>query len=310
MRPTPRDWLLLAGLGFVWGASFMATKIATADFPPLTLAGGRLAVAAATLLAVLALRGGGLPGFASAEERGFWRHAVAVAFLSNALPFSLLAWGQRHIDSSLAGVLMATVPLFVLPLAHQFVPGERMTRRRIAGFALGFAGVVVLVGPAATAALSGPADGPAALAVGACLATALCYASGSIVAKRAPQLGLVRFAAAALMIATAMVVPLAFALESPLSLRPSAETAAAVVYLGLVPTALATVMVLTLIRSAGPGFYTTVNYQIPLWSVVLGALALGESPEPRLGLALVLILAGVAVAQNLVGLRRGGHARG
>lgn len=318
MRPTPRDWLLLAGLGLVWGAAFMATKVATEDFPPLTLAGARLGLGALTLLAVLRLRGDWLPGFARPEERGFWRSAVAVAFLSNAMPFTLLSWGQRHIDSSLAGILTATVPLFVLPLAHRFVPGERMTRRRLSGVALGFAGVIVLAGPAAAAALAGggalvPLAGGGALAplaIGACLVSAFGYAAGSIVAKRAPQLGLIRFATAALAIATAMVLPLALVLEAPLAIRPSAAGAAALVYLGLVPTALATVMLLAVIGSAGPAFLSNVNYQIPVWAVALGALVLGETPSPRLGLALCLVLAGLAVAQNIVGIRRGGHARG
>ncbi len=306
--PTARDWALLALLGVVWGASFMATSVAARDFTPLSLAGSRLAIGAAALFAYLRLSGGRLPGWATTEERRFWLAALAVAILSNAMPFTSLSWAQRHIPSALAGVLMATVPFFVLPLAHLFVPGDRITWRKAGGFALGFLGVVVLIGPAAAGDLGG--EGPVLLAIGACLLTALGYASGSIVSKRAPQLGLVPFASAALLLAAALVVPLALLLEDPLAVRPAAEGVAALVYLGLVPTALAMVVLLEVIRSAGPGFLANVNYQVPIWAVVLGTLVLGEAANPRLGIALVLILSGLALAQNLVGLRRGAVPRG
>ncbi len=307
MTARPRDLAFLLALGMIWGAAFMATTVATRDFAPLSLAGIRLAVAALALLAILHLRGGRLPGISTPAERGFWAAAAAVAVLSNAVPFVSLSWAQRHIPSGLAGVLMATVPFFVLPLAHVFVPGDRLTARKLAGFGLGFLGVVVLIGPAA---LAPAGEGPVALAIGACLLTAAGYASGSIVAKRAPQLGLLPFGAAGLTIAAALVLPLAFLLEDPLGTVPSAEGALAILYLGLVPTAIATVMLLEVIRSAGPGFLSNVNYQVPLWAVLFGWMVLGEEPGPRLWLALALILAGLALAQTLVGLRRGAVPRG
>lgn len=306
MHATPRDWALLGGLGLIWGAAFMATKVATADFAPLSLAAGRLAAGALALGLVLRLTGGRLPG---PGARAFWLSALGVALLSNILPFTALAWGQRHVDSALAGVFMATVPLFVLPLAHFLVPGERMTLRRVTGFLMGFTGVLVLIGPAALAGL-GEGQGLALLAQGACLLAAFGYASGGIVAKRAPPHGLLVFGTAALGLAAAIAVPLALWQEAPLTRLPTIEGAAALIYLGLLPTALAQVMLLAIIRSAGPGFLSLVNYQVPVWAVLFGALVRGEAPSPRLGLALALILAGLAVAQVRVGLRRGAQPRG
>ena len=138
---------------------------------------------------------------------------------------------------------MTTVPFFVLPLGHLFVPGERMTARKTAGFALGFAGVAVLIGPAAMLEL-GSGDVLTLLAQVACLGVAVGYASGSIVSKRAPQLGLLRFAAASLLAAALMTMPLALAVEDPFGAAPGLPALGAVLYLGLVPTALATVMLL------------------------------------------------------------------
>ncbi|MEO0995503.1 MAG: DMT family transporter [Pseudomonadota bacterium] len=309
MRPSLRDWLMLATLGLIWGGAFMATKLAAIAVTPVSLAAVRLVIGAAALLAIMRLRGDRMPGFASAQERQFWVAAACVSVLANALPFTALSWAQQHIDSGLAGVLTTAVPFFLLPLAHVFVPGERMTWRRTFGFLVGFSGVCVLVAPEALASLSGAGEGvflPAALA---CLLAAFGYASGSVVAKLAPQFGLLPFAGAALSIAAVLTVPMALAVEDPLSIRPGATAMAAVLYLALVPTALANVMLLEVIRSAGPGFLSNVNYQIPLWAVGLGALALGEKPSADLWLALALVLAGLAIAQVRIGLRRGGHPR-
>ena len=308
-QPRPRDWLLLLGLGIIWGAAFGATKLATVDFRPLTIAGLRLGIAAATLFAILWLRGERFPGLSATRERRFWLAALAVGFLANAMPFTVLAWAQRYIDSALAAVLMSTMPLLVLPLGHLFVPGERITRRRVIGFVLGFAGVTVLIGPDALLAL-GSGGAVAVLAQLACILVAFGYASGAVVSKLAPDFGLLRFGTASLIFAALMTLPAALVLEWPPFAAPSTPALLSILYLGLVPTALATVMLLTVIASAGPGFLSLVNYQVPLWGVIFGAAFLGETPSPRLGLALVMILGGLAVAQSRLGLRRGAQVRG
>ena len=309
MTPTPRDWMLLFALGVIWGASFMATKLATADFAPLTIAGSRLGIAAITLTAVMWLRGSRFPGLSTPRERQFWLAALAVWILANVIPFTTLSWAQRHIDSGLAGVLMTTMPLVILPLGHFLVPGEQITLRKMTGFLIGFAGVGVLIGPDTFLSI-GSGGSVAVLAQASCLVVVLGYACGSIISKRAPQLGPVRFGAAALIMASLITVPLALMLESPLAIAPSLTGLVAVLYLGLVPTALATVMLLTLIGSAGPGFLSMVNYQVPLWAVVFGVVFLGETPSPRLGIALVIILFALTVAQSRLGLRRGGAVKG
>lgn len=308
-RATARDWAMLLSLGVIWGCAFMMTRIATAEFGPLSIAGIRLGLGAAILWLVLRARGERLPGLRTMAESRFWLAAIAVAVLSNAAPFTLLSWAQRHIDSGLAGVFMATVPLFVLPLGHLFIAGERMRARKVAGFALGFVGILVLIGWEALTGL-GTGGVTALLAQAACVGVAMCYAGGSIVSKLAPQLGLVRFATAALLLAALMTLPAAVVIEAPFARVPTLGAALALGYLGAVPTALATLLLLQVVQSAGPSFLSLVNYQVPVWAVVFGVAFLGEVPSPRLGLALVLILAGLGLAQGLLGLRRGAHARG
>ena len=132
----PRDWALLFALVAMWGSAFMFIKIAVAHVPPATIAAGRLAIGAVVLLIVIRAMGLRLPPFS-----GVWRQYAVLAFVGNALPFYLIAWGQRGIDSALAGILIAFMPLATLVLAHYFVRGEQVTRARAIGFVLGFIGI-------------------------------------------------------------------------------------------------------------------------------------------------------------------------
>lgn len=308
MTATLRDWILLSSLGLIWGASFTFTTIATADFGVLTLAAGRLVIGAAVLGMIMKIRRERLPELFLPENRRFWAFALASAMITNALPFTFLSFAQRYVDSSFAGVTMASVPLFVLPLAHMLVPGEAMTMRRCGGFILGFIGILVLFGPDALDEIGG--ETMLLLAQLACLGTAFCYALGSIVAKLAPQVGLLRFGTAALLIAAVIAVPIAWFGEGLPAAQPSLTGVAALVYLGLFPTGLATLMLLSVIASAGPGFLSLVNYLVPVWAVVFGILLLGEGLTWQMGAAVILIFSGLAVSQGIIGIRRGGHARG
>ena len=289
--PTPLAWLFLALLGLIWGGSFLGVAMALRGFGPLSIAAGRIGIAAAILTALAFATGPGLPAFDTGRGRRIWLHCIGMGLFSNALPFALLSWAQRQVTSGFAGISMAVVPLMVLPLAHVFVPGERMTWPKVAGFVLGFAGVVVLIGPAGLGA--GNADGVARLA---CIAASCSYAVGAIVTRLAPSGPYLGFAAGGLLVAAGLILPPALFLEG-LPADPPLAAILGVLYLGIFPTALATVMLVFVVQSAGPSFMSLVNYQVPVWAVLLGMLALGEElPHQFLG-ALLLILGGLAVSQ-------------
>ena len=139
------DWALLLALVAMWGSSFMFNKLGVATVPPLTLVAGRLTIGALTLLVLLYARGVRLPPLG-----GIWIAYGVLGVVGNALPFFLITWGQQVVDSALAGILMAAMPLATLVLAHFLVQDERMTAGRVAGFALGFVGIVFLMEPAAS----------------------------------------------------------------------------------------------------------------------------------------------------------------
>lgn len=289
-RHGPADWGLLLALTVLWGSAFLFTKIAVSTLPSPWVVVGRLAIGAVLLVPLALGVAARLP-----PSRRLWVFLVLMALFGNALPFTLIAWGQRFIDSGLAGILMAVMPLATLSLSHYLVPGERLTIYRLGGFALGFVGVVVLMGPEALLG-AGTAELLPMLAV---LAAAFCYAISAILARLRPPSDALSSAAATTTIATLMVTPTLFASAGGLALEqpPSVGSLGAVLVLGVFSTALATVLYFRLIRSAGPAFMSQLNYFIPLWAVLVGVLFLGERPQAKHLLALVLILGGVLLAQ-------------
>lgn len=291
-QPTVVNWLEIALLGVIWGGSFLAMHIALEGFAPLSVAAGRIILGAATLCVVcLALRIR-LPSWRT--NRRVWLFAVGMGFFSNALPFTLLAWAQLYVTSGFAGVSMAMVPLFTLVLAHFVLPGERMTVPRMVGFALGLVGVVLLIG---TDALSsgGAQLEPTARIV--CIVAALSYAIGSMITRRCPPVDPIGFSALALLAASVMLLPVAVLVDGVPQTLPPFNAVVAVVYLGLLPTALATLILVHVIRTAGPTFLSQTNYHVPIWSVAFGTTLLAEPLPPQFLIALGLILAGLMVSR-------------
>ncbi|MBI4205756.1 MAG: DMT family transporter [Betaproteobacteria bacterium] len=285
-----RDWLLLFALVAMWGSAFMFIKIAVATVPPATIAAGRLLIGAMVLLAVVYARGLRLPSLASA-----WRQYAWLAVIGNAVPFYLIAWGQQVIDSALTGILIAVMPLATLVLAHYFVHGEHITRHRAIGFILGFAGIVMLMGPAALTGFAGSAlQIVSQLAV---LAGALCYAANTIVARLTIKGDVLVVSAGVLLLASVMMVPVALALDRPWTLTPSSASIAAVVWLGIGATGIPTICYFALIGSAGPTFMSLVNYISPCLALLLGVVIMNEEPGPNAYAGLALILSGIALSQ-------------
>jgi drug/metabolite transporter (DMT)-like permease len=285
-------WLFL--LSLIWSSSFMAIKVGVGSIPPVTLAACRVLVAAIVLYGFVRLQGAELP-------RGvrFWTYCVLIGVIGNGLPFTLINWGEEHVDSGLAAILMSIMPLSTVVLAHFFADGERMTRAKLAGVVIGFAGVVILVGPEALKGLGGDAWRQLAVAGGA-----FSYGVAMVLARNMPPAPLVARSAAVMIVASVVMVPLALALDAPWRLRPDDAALIAALYLGLFPTAIATIIFFHLVQTAGPSMVAFVNYLIPVLGVGWGAMVLDERVTAEALVALVVILAGIAIAQ----VRRGGPA--
>lgn len=274
-----RGWALFAAVSVIWGMPYLFIKIAVDEISPSLLAWSRLALAAVVLLP-LAWRLGALRGL---RER--WRIITVFAAVEMAVPWPLLGFGEVHISSSLAAILVATVPLFVALLATRFDHSERPTVTRFIGMLIGLAGVVALVG------IDIGGKGDELLAALAILLVAFLYAIGPMIVKRRlSDLDPLGPVAASLGIASLLVLP--FALASLPDSMPSADTFASIAVLGLLCSALAFLLFFRLIAEVGPGKATIITYLNPVVALALGVVVLDESVTTGVVVGLLLILAG------------------
>ena len=296
-NPGLLNWLLVLALGVIWGGAFMSVRLSLDGFGPWSVAAWRTGIGGITLAVIGAALGQGIHKIPS---RRAWAFAAIIGAGAVALPFGMLSWGQQFIPSAFAGVAMGAVPLLVLPLVYLFSKDEGIGPRRIIGMVLGFVGLFILVGPGAAASTGHANEWLGRLA---CLAAAGCYASGSVITRRAPKMPPISFATASLLVAAMILIPIAALTEGWPDAFPAKPTAA-LFYAALLPTALAAVIRVRVITTAGSLFMSLTSYQVPIWSVVFGVSFMGEALPPQLFFALAIILTGIAISQSraLVGL--------
>jgi drug/metabolite transporter (DMT)-like permease len=282
---------MLVALALIWGASFMFIKVADRQISPSTLIMGRLGLAALTLAVVVPVAIGGRETVAELRANAGW--LVVVALVNTAAPFWLLSWGETRIDSGLASIIQAAVPIFNALLAFGFFREVRVTGLRLAGIGVGFVGVALLVGAQPSGKVLG------ALAV---VGMAFGYAVGGLLIGR--HLRSVRpmvIALASTAVSTVVALPAGIA-QAPHS-TPGWKEIGSVVALGVPGTALAYLLFFALITGAGASYASLVTYLIPPIALAYGAVFLGE----RFGLTafggLALVLAGVALGTGAVGGR-------
>lgn len=293
-----RWWPGFTALSAIWGASFALIKVAVdAGVPPVWVALWRCLAGALTLWAVLVARGEPVP-----RDRALWGHSAVVAVLLNTVPFTLFSYGETRISSVLAGVMNATTPLFTVLFAVLTVPAERRPgARRLIGLALGFAGVLTVLGIWHG---SGPDSGSgtgSGVAVGgaACLAAACCYGAGFAYTRRflagrpetVTTVSALQIGCAATELA--LVAPLAAGLPH----WPGTGVAVALLALGAVGTGVAYLLNLSVIRAAGTTVASAVTYVTPLWSTLLGAALLAEPVGWNALAGGALVIAAVALTR-------------
>ena len=289
-RPGAQDYALLFFLAFLWGTSFMIIKIAVESVPPLTLTAVRLSIAAILLCVVARWSGQSLPKSARA-----WVLVTLAAIFSNALPFTLISWGEEKIDSGLTAILMAVMPLTTVLLAHFLTQDEKLTLRKLVGVSFGIAGLVVLIGPDKLAQLGEETIRQLAVAT-----AAFCYGIGAIIAKHLMTENRRGTIAGIMLVASALQIPASLIVERPWTLDPTTVSVVAILVLGVVQTALANVVMFAIIRRQGAAFFSQINLLIPMIGVFGGALILAERPSPNAYVALAIILAGIVIARGRI----------
>ena len=273
-----RNAVMLFALSLIWGASFMFIKIADRELQPATVILGRLGLAALTL-ALLAPRG------TVAALRANARWLVVVGLVNTAIPFWLLTWGETRIQSGLASIIQAAVPIFNAALAFVFFRELRVTGTKLVGVGVGFVGVALLVGAQPQGKLLG------ALAV---VGMALCYGLGGLLASRHLRAAPPHAVALGTSAVAAIVAAPAGIAQAPDHV-PSWQTFAAIAVLAVAGTAVAYLLFFALISSAGSGYASLVTYLVPPVALAYGAVFLDERFGATAFIALAIILGGVGL---------------
>src|SRR5438874_7551353 len=286
----PLDWLILSALVVAWGSSFAMTKVAVTRLDAAWVMALRLSVAGLVLAAVVVLSKRQLPW-----DMKLWGWFAWLGLIRHAAPFFLITWGTHYVTSGLSGVLMGAVPIFVIVLAHFFLPDEPLTPVKTAGFILGFIGLMIVLGPEKLLHLS--AGGMSLGGEIAIIAGCMCYAVHGLFARRIPFRGPLEQATAVCLMGGVMGVIFAV-IVAPSGLAGAPSSAYfAVLGLGLLPTAIATLLMYRLVRDAGVTFIAYSNYLVPVYALIFGAVTLGEELTWNVGAGLAFILAGIAVSR-------------
>ncbi|MBW2227183.1 MAG: DMT family transporter [Deltaproteobacteria bacterium] len=230
-----KEWGLIIILSILWGGSFFFVGVAVKEVPPLTIVFCRVGLASIILLGIVYLKGDKMPASPS-----LWGGFIILGVLNNLIPFSLIVWGQTHIESGLASILNATTPIFSVVLAHLLTREERLTTNRVSGVLIGWIGVTVLIG------------------------------------RRFKDLSPLVVATGMLCSSTIMMTPLALIIDQPWNLSPSVMTLMALFGLAAISTSLAYIIYFRVLATSGPTNILLVTFLIPLSAILLGVTVLGE----------------------------------
>ena len=273
----------------IWSASFLLIKIGVGGIGPATLTCARLTIAALILWLFMRARNGRLP----LHRRALLLYLV-VGVMGNALPFTLISWGETHIDSSLAAIMIGAMPIVTFVLAHFFVPDEPMSARTVFGVCLGLGGLLTLIGWSALAGIGGGH----VLGQLAVLSAAICYGVTTVFVRTQPPFPGLQMATGAVLAAMLISIVPAFYFEDPFSMTPNFAQLGALAALGVFQTALAALLYFRVIRNLGATTFSQINYAVPILGGLWGVLLLGEVLQFRMLIALALVLVGVYFVQR------------
>lgn len=284
---------MLLILSILWGGSFYFVGVAVNELPTFTIVFLRVGIAALGLHLILRIVGERMPAGSA-----IWRTFFIMGFLNNLVPFSLIAWGQSHVASGLASIILATTPLFTVVVAHFMTADERLSGGRLAGIAAGIVGVVILVGSESLHGL-----GIALLAHIGLLGAALFYSFGGVFGRRFQRMGVTPLVTATGQItaSSVLLLPLALAVDRPWTLdMPSGGTWLAIAGLALLSTSLAYILYFRILAAAGATNLLLVTFLIPVSAIILGAAFLAQRLQANHFIGMAVIGLGLAAIDGRI----------
>jgi len=292
------EWSMMLLLSMLWGGSYFFVELALVEWSPLLIVGVRVVIASIVIWAMVLVAGMPVPRTREAWIAFFW-----LGLLNNVFPFLLIVWGQKEIESGLAGILNAAAPVFSVLVAGAWLKDEPMTRSRLLGAVLGLVGVGVLIGPSALQGWNA-----SLLAQVAVLGAALSYAFAGVYARRFPRMNIDPFVAAAgqLLMSSVVMTVLVLLFDSPSAVIGTSSTVwIAVVVMAVFSTALAYILYFRLIASAGATNAILVTLLIPITAILLGAIYLGERLEWTHFLGMAVVALGLSIIDGRLWRRDG-----
>ncbi|MBA3875427.1 MAG: EamA family transporter [Anaerolinea sp.] len=295
-RGSRLDWILFLALGLMWGTSYLFIKIGVETLPTFTLVAARLGTGLVLLVAVVAIARERLP-----REPKMYGHLLVMSVVNIALPFALITSAEQSVDSAVAAILNGGVPLFTIVIAALFLHDEPITVNRLAGLAVGYTGVIILVGRGL-----GSGGGPGAISGElALLASTASYGFGAVYARRNVR-GLRPMIPALFQVGFAFVITGTIALltERPFDVQWTGRSIFAIAWLGLLGSGLAYLCFFRLLQSWGATRTSMVAYLLPIVGIVAGALVLSEVVDAGVLVGTALVIGGVALVNSRFGQRR------
>jgi len=281
------DYALLILLASMFGASFMMTKVAVVDVPPATIAISRIAIGGVMLFFIMLMYKQTLRSLLP-----HWKMIALAGFFGTALPFFLISWGQEKVDAGLTAILMAVMPLFTLVLAHFFTNDEKLNAFKVIGFCLGLLGVAVLIGFDKLASFGEDTIRSYAIMLAACS-----YAVHAILSKFLTELPRYAVSSAVLLVSVLILLPMVLYLDTPWALDISTKSWWMLILLGVLPTGVGMLMLFAIIERQGASFLSQINFLVPVFGVLWAIALINETLPPNALAALIIILAGVAIAR-------------
>ncbi|NNF79411.1 MAG: DMT family transporter [Rhizobiales bacterium] len=284
-------WAMLITLSILWGGSFFFSEVALRALPPFTVVFLRVALGALVLWVFF------LASVSKTERKGLpWKDFMIMGLLNNAIPFSLLVWGQTQISSSLASIINATTPFFTVLVAHVLLADERMSKAKVMGVFAGFTGIVVLMGPGAF----GGGDVGLAGQI-ACIGAAVSYALAATFGRRFSKVTPLATATGQVTCSSVLLLPLMCLVDQPWTLSvPGWDVIGSVIGVAAGSTALAYILYFRILQLAGATNVALVTFLVPVSAIVLGTLILGEVLLPEHIAGMALIAAGLAIIDGRI----------
>ena len=283
------NYLFLLSIGVIWGANFLFNELAIQSIPPTSVATARASIGVIVLTVILQFTNKQKKLFESklsnTQVFHLWKKLFFIAFFEATLPFFLLAWGQQHVDSGQAAILMGTIPIITTILTKLLIPGTVLNLGNLISVFLGFVGIVVLVGPVSSLSILSNITGKLAI-----LTAAFSFSLALILIKKLSDSSPIRSARNLLLCASIQLIPISLLVDHPWLLRPSLNSLLSVLLLGSLCGGIAYMLYFVLIEQKGPTFTSFSNYLVPIFGTLFGTIFLHEAINLSTIAALLIII--------------------